>query len=57
VAAAAELLAWTRLKDAAGIPIDPATSRGNVLATVNLALPLAGEVQILNAELFVAATS
>jgi Protein of unknown function len=45
VAAAAELLGMDRLKDAAGIPIDPATSRGNVLATVNLALPLAGEVK------------
>src|SRR5712671_5333350 len=45
VAAAAELLGMDRLKDAAGIPIDPATSRGNVLATVNLALPLAKEVK------------
>jgi hypothetical protein len=41
VAAAAELLTMERLRDAAGIPtIDPATSRGNVLATLNLALPL-----------------
>jgi len=45
VAAAAELLAMDRLKDAAGVAIDPTTSRGNVLATVNLALPLAGEVK------------
>jgi len=45
VAAAAELLGMDRLRDAAGVPIDPATSRGNVLATVNLALPLAGEVK------------
>jgi hypothetical protein len=45
VAAAAELLAMDRLKDATGVAIDPATSRGNVLATVNLALPLAGEVK------------
>jgi len=45
VSAAAELLGMDRLKDAAGVPIDPATSRGNVLATVNLALPLAGEVK------------
>jgi hypothetical protein len=45
VAAAAELLGLDRLKDAAGVPIDPATSRGNVVATVNLALPLAGEVK------------
>ena len=45
VAAAAELLGMDRLKDAAGVPIDPATSRGNVLATVNLALPLNNEVK------------
>jgi len=45
VAAAAELLRMDRLKDAAGVPIDPATSRGNVLATVNLALPLNTEVK------------
>ena len=45
VAAAAELLSMDRIKDAAGVPIDPATSRGNVLATVNLALPLNTEVK------------
>lgn len=45
VAAAAELLNMDRLKDAAGVPLDPATSRGNVLATVNLSLPLANEVK------------
>jgi Protein of unknown function len=45
VAAAAELLGMDRLKDAAGVPIDPATSRGNVLATINLALPLNTEVK------------
>jgi hypothetical protein len=45
VAAAAELLSVERLKDAAGIPIDPAASRGNVLATINLALPLDVEVK------------
>ncbi len=45
VAAAAELLNMDRLKDAAGVPIDPATSRGNVLATVNLGLPLNTEVK------------
>jgi hypothetical protein len=45
VAAAAELLNMERLKDAAGVPIDPASSRGNVLATVSLALPLANEVK------------
>jgi hypothetical protein len=45
VAAAAELLSMDRIRDAAGVPIDPATSRGNVLATVNLALPLNVEVK------------
>jgi hypothetical protein len=45
VAAAAELLSMDRLRDAAGVPLDPATSRGNVLATLNLALPLANEVK------------
>ncbi|HMA70572.1 MAG TPA: hypothetical protein VKP67_03640 [Xanthobacteraceae bacterium] len=45
VPAAAELLSMDRLKDAAGVPIDPATSHGNVLATVNLALPLNTEVK------------
>jgi hypothetical protein len=45
VAAAAELLNQDRLKDASAFPIDPATSRGNVLATVNLALPLNVEVK------------
>jgi hypothetical protein len=45
VAAAAELLSMDRLKEAAGVPVDPATSRGNVLATVNLALPLNTEVK------------
>ena len=45
VAAAAELLSMDRLRDAAGVPLDPATSRGNVLATLNLALPLASEVK------------
>jgi hypothetical protein len=45
VAAAAELLGMDRLKDAAGIAIDPATSRGNVAATVNLGMPLGPEVK------------
>jgi hypothetical protein len=45
VAATAELLAMDRLRDAAGITLDPATSRGNVLATINLALPLNTEVK------------
>jgi hypothetical protein len=45
VAAAAELLSMDRLRDAADVTIDPATSRGNVAATVTLGLPLAGEVK------------
>jgi hypothetical protein len=45
VEAAAELLNMDRLRDAAGITIDPATSRGKVAATVTLGLPLAGEVK------------
>src|SRR5262249_41827871 len=39
VAAAAELLAMDRLRDAAGVAIDPSTSRGHALATANLPLP------------------
>jgi hypothetical protein len=45
VAAAAELLNMDRLKDAAGVAIDPATSRGTVTATVNLGMPLDQEVR------------
>src|SRR5262249_22435045 len=45
VPAAAELLGMDRLKDAAGVTIDPAASRGSVTATVTLALPLEGEVR------------
>src|ERR1700730_6085354 len=40
VAAAAELLSMDRIRAAAGVPIDPATRHGNVLATINLAWPL-----------------
>jgi hypothetical protein len=45
MAAVAELLGMDRLKDAAGIVIDPATSRGNVTATINLGLPLGQEIK------------
>src|SRR5262249_22145417 len=45
VPAAAELLGMDRLKDAAGVTIDPAASRGSVAATVTLGLPLEGEVR------------
>jgi hypothetical protein len=40
VAAAAELLSSERLRDHAGSPIDPATSRGNVTAYVTMTMPL-----------------
>jgi Protein of unknown function len=40
VAAAAELLSSNRLRDYAGSPIDPATSRGNVTAYVTMSMPL-----------------
>lgn len=40
VPAAAELLALERLRDVSGAPFDPATTRGNMTATVNLAMPL-----------------
>ncbi len=45
VPAAAELLSMERLKDAAGVAIDPATSRGNVAANVNLAMPLGQDIK------------
>jgi hypothetical protein len=40
VPAAAELLAMDRLRDASGVPFDPATTRGNMSAQVALGLPL-----------------
>ncbi len=40
VAAAAELLSRDRLRDFAGSPIDPASSRGTMTAFVNLSMPL-----------------
>ncbi len=45
MAAAAELLSADRLRDSVGLTLDPATTRGNVAAVVNLGLPLAGEVK------------
>lgn len=46
VAAAAELLGMDRLKDAAGgVPLDPATSHGNVTATVKLGMPLGQDIK------------
>ena len=40
VPAAAELLTLDRLREFSGAPFDPATTRGNVAAQINLALPL-----------------
>jgi len=40
VPAAAELLAMERLRDYAGTPLDPATSRGTLTAQINLGMPL-----------------
>jgi AsmA-like C-terminal region/Protein of unknown function len=40
VPAAAELLATDRLRDASGVPFDPATTRGTMSALVALAMPL-----------------
>ena len=40
VAAVAELVALDRLKEASGAPIDPATSRGNVVGLISVGLPI-----------------
>jgi hypothetical protein len=40
VAAAAELVALDRLKEASGSPLDPATSRGNVVGQISVGLPI-----------------
>ncbi len=45
VAAAAELLSLDRIRDAANVPLDPAATRGNVVATINLAMPLNEDVK------------
>jgi hypothetical protein len=44
VSAAAELLNRERLRDYAGSPIDPGTSRGNLTAHVDLSLPLKADL-------------
>ena len=44
VPAAAEILASDRLSDLSGPPIDPNASRGNVTATINLGMPVKGEL-------------
>jgi hypothetical protein len=40
VAAVAELVALDRLKEASGAPIDPGTSRGNVVGQISVGLPI-----------------
>jgi hypothetical protein len=55
VPAVAELLSTERLKDAAGIAIDPAASRGNVTATINLGMRLGLDVTSSNLSYAIAA--
>ncbi len=45
VPAGIELLSTDRLKDTVGIQIDPAASRGNILATFNMSLPMGEEIK------------
>ncbi len=45
VAAGVDLLSMDRLKDSVGVQLDPATSRGNILATLNMSLPLGEEIK------------
>ncbi len=45
VAAGVDLLSMDRLKDTVGVQLDPATSRGNILATLNMSLPLGAEIK------------
>ena len=44
VPAAAELLALDRLRDASGVPFDPATTRGTMSAQVQLGMPLKSDL-------------
>ena len=44
VPAAAELLALDRLRDASGVPFDPATTRGTMSAQVQLGMPLRSDL-------------
>jgi hypothetical protein len=55
VPAVAELLSVDRLKDAAGVTIDPAASRGNVTATVNLGMRLGLDITSSNLSYAIAA--
>jgi hypothetical protein len=45
VAAGVDLLNMDRLKDSVGVQLDPATSRGNILATLNMSMPLGEEIK------------
>ena len=45
VAAGVDLLSMDRLKDTVGVQLDPATTRGNILATLNMSLPLGVEIK------------
>jgi hypothetical protein len=42
--AAAELLAFERLRDSSDIPLDPATTRGTINAQVVVGMPVTGEI-------------
>ena len=44
VPAAAELLATDRLRDASGVPFDPATTRGTMSAQVQLSMPMKADL-------------
>ena len=44
VPAAAELVAMDRLRDASGVPFDPATTHGNMSALVSLAMPMKADL-------------
>jgi hypothetical protein len=45
VAAGVDLLTMDRLKGTVGVQLDPATTRGNILATFNMGLPLGEEIK------------
>ena len=45
IAAGVDLLNMDRLKGTMGVQLDPATTRGNILATFNMGLPLGEEIK------------
>jgi Protein of unknown function len=45
VAAGFDLLSMDRLKDTVGVQLDAATTRGNILATLNMSMPLGVEIK------------